>query len=415
MATPSSRTESTHTPISSLRSGERKEETKEAKRLTKLWNHVVDGLKKKVGRHLGRNILKINPADLKKLEDHKAIKQEKITQGNAESVSIPGNGHSTLDGLILRPKVESDKWIVVFNGINVYYEEHIIPLEHLADDVGANVITFNYRGVIDSEGRPSSAADLIEDGECVMQFLIDEKGLISKNTSIYGHSMGGGIAAKVQENHPECSFVTESTFKTFASAVAAKKGKTLAFIFEKAGWNFNTLDAVANREGKTLTIVHRHDPTIPYEKASLYKAHKERIRDGLEEGERKDIQRIKVGSKNRKVGAGVLDMRIDGNKVVTKDKAPKEKDRTNEEDYKSLKDQKLVKYLYHPHHRIMDRLFVDTPPKLPKKISDENREIIQRVNVQFRQEDEIAYGKMVDLFKEFLEIPRPEPEDQPEE
>lgn len=378
-----------------------------------LFTTIFQHLKDSLGACVGKELLKTKFTSVDRIESEK-WKQILTMSGRSQKLVVASD--SPIDGMVIKPKMESDKFIVVFNGMGDRYEKHLEALAKLADDVGANIVTFNYVGVGESKGKaPTSAKDLVNDGKAVLNHVIS-LAKSKEDVLIYGHSMGGGIAAVVQQDFPNCAFASENTFKDFVSAVAVKKDKILAFIVDKLGWNFKTLRAVENMApDNVLTIVNRQDPTVPYAKASLYKAQKENLKKaGIEDVA---IHRIKVGSKTRKIGKDDIDVKITDKKFAKKEEAetieeisPRKKEMGV---YQSLKKKKLNRYLYHPHQRIMDRLLQD-PPKIPKKVSTDDKKKLEDINAQFRKEDQVAYDAMVKCFQKFLKIEQEPIEKEPE-
>lgn len=367
-------------------------------------NKISQGINKKMGKSVGNQLLSTRFKDPEVQKYKEAIDTLK-NEGRVEEVKIPSENGVSLDGMIFRPEagVSSEKWIVVFNGMGARYEEHVEALGALAKDVGANVISFNYRGVGESDGRAKKASHLVADGAKVMEYLKDECKAEKENILLYGHSMGGGVAAevKIQKENKDCSFVSESTFGSFKAAIRAKKGKVAAYVAEKSGWQFDNTRALGQMDpNKTLTIVHRQDPTIPYEKVSLYRAHKEELK---KESSREipAINRIKIGSKNRKIGEDARD--IKSNPKIPKTKGEDRPVKGSDVYFKEFRKKGLVKYLYHPHHRIMDRR-LEEEPKVGKKVTEADKESIAKINQQFRAEDNEAYSSMVREFKTMLGI-----------
>ena len=82
------------------------------------------------------------------------------------------------------------------------YEKHLESMKQLANHTGAKVVSFNYRGVGDSAKiTANSAADLISDGKAMFDHLV-KQGLNKENILLYGHSMGGGVAAEIAQRTP---------------------------------------------------------------------------------------------------------------------------------------------------------------------------------------------------------------------
>jgi len=372
---------------------------------SQLFSSLTQQIRNKGGNYIGNKLthVKSNPEKISKNLD---TRSELIKSGSAELKKIVTKGNSAkrlieLDALQIKPKEPSEKWIIIFNGVGDQYEGHLKALEQLAEDVGANVLTFNYRGVGDSKGKKAkSAQELVDDGESVIKYL-KETGISKKNMLLYGHSMGGGVAAEVYSKtmNNKGSLVSESSFSTLSAAVKEKRGKLVSYLFKKLKWDLDGFTSFQAAQGNKAVIVNRRDPTVRYQEASLYK----QLTKELEEGQ--ELHRLKIGSK-RDVDYEPK-VKVDPKTKVSKEeKVPLEnKPSEYKKAYSQLKKKGLIKYLYHPHQRIMDRLQnVKDPVKPSKTLSKVNADAINQINNKFNKEDDQAYAKMTALFKEFLDI-----------
>ena len=68
----------------------------------------------------------------------------------------------------------SPGWVVWLNANGVQYEDNVHFARALANDSGANVLLFNYRGVGRSSGAIRTAHDLVVDGKAALQHLLDQ-------------------------------------------------------------------------------------------------------------------------------------------------------------------------------------------------------------------------------------------------
>jgi hypothetical protein len=136
------------------------------------------------------------------------------------------HGRAHLQGIELRhsplQKPEDQKWVVYMNPKDMKFEEGF----GLLDDVfstGANVCSFNYRGVGKSTGFPRTVDDLVEDGTAVIKRLL-KKGVRPENIVVHGFSLGGAVATKAvldineqlkKDGKGQLALCNERSFKSF--------------------------------------------------------------------------------------------------------------------------------------------------------------------------------------------------------
>lgn len=360
-----------------------------------LISRIFQNEKNRLGRFIGKQITGVK-LDKKEVKKYDAEKKELIEKHGATSIAVESKEGTFLDGFILTPPVESKKWVVVFNGVGGAYEYHLPALQRLAEDVNANILTFNYRGVCDSTGLyASSASELMDDGVAILQFLKDQD-VPEEDILIYGHSMGGGVAAEVHAKlEHQGPFISESSFTNFIAAAQAKQGKVMAKLLKSLNWELNGLNAIQQMKGqKKAIIVNRRDPTIDY-KNSLYKhAKRELDQESLAETERVKIGvKVKKESFEPKVKMGKLHQ--------GKEAAPKKAAPTSEDNYKKeLKAvKKLHKHFPDPHYRIMYRRLDQTSQTA---LLQRDQLKLSKFTDKFSFEDELAYSKVVSIFKNFL-------------
>lgn len=335
-----------------------------SKAVSKIFNFF--NIKRHIGTLVGKNLFKvtISPDQLKKNQE---LKNELICQKKAEKLEIYPNQkktHEKLDGVILHPNTPSDKYILVFNGKNDCYENHIESLKKLAEDTGANVVTFDYRGIRASVGTLHSKKSVLKDGASVLNYLTQKKGIDPNNILFYGHSLGGGIAAEFhkEKNHPG-ALVSEASFSSLTSVVKNQGGilsRITSFVIRFSNWNFQAVAPFKDAKNKAI-FFNKRDPLVRYS-ASLYREVKNTT----------EFKTVKVGH------------------------SPK-KDPLSKIWDKIKKDKNLKKEFPHPHHRTMDRLKHLTDLH-PRKGMEKDREALIT-------EDKAAYNEQVGIFKNLLGIP----------
>jgi fermentation-respiration switch protein FrsA (DUF1100 family) len=82
---------------------------------------------------------------------------------------------------------------------------------------GLPILAIDYRGYGQSSGPPPSEAQLYEDAAAAWNYLTQVRGLEPAQLVIYGHSLGGAVAADLALRQPAaCAIVLESAFTSMA-------------------------------------------------------------------------------------------------------------------------------------------------------------------------------------------------------
>jgi uncharacterized protein len=87
--------------------------------------------------------------------------------------------------------------------------DEVAPLRQL----GYSVFLIDYSGYGLSEGGFPSEEGVYADAEATWKYLVQQRGIDSRNLFIYGHSLGGAIAIELALHHPEAAgLIVESSF-----------------------------------------------------------------------------------------------------------------------------------------------------------------------------------------------------------
>ncbi|MBA3958325.1 MAG: alpha/beta hydrolase [Parachlamydiaceae bacterium] len=140
---------------------------------------------------------------------------------------------SVLDGVIMWSKredqeayaknqalPENSKWVVLYQGNADCYESHLEKDNELESyrSAGYNVIMFNYPGVMESTGHPTSAKDLVLAGHAPVSFL-QTHGIPARDIALVGQSLGGAIATQVAALTPDVNLANIRSFSSLAGFV----------------------------------------------------------------------------------------------------------------------------------------------------------------------------------------------------
>ncbi|MCR9191950.1 MAG: hypothetical protein NXI01_04750 [Gammaproteobacteria bacterium] len=114
-----------------------------------------------------------------------------ITHDDAELETLELNPVS-----LQKTPIEKQTYIINFLGNADIYQHYYDEMKCEAKLYNANIIGFNYRGVLNSKKAPQSQDDLITDGIAQVQRLLDT-GVDPKKIILKGESLGAAIATMV--------------------------------------------------------------------------------------------------------------------------------------------------------------------------------------------------------------------------
>ena len=83
------------------------------------------------------------------------------------------------------------------------YEQNLAFAAKYAHLLGAHAILFNYRGVSESGGWPSTAQSLVDDGSAAIEYVTRTFNATQESLLLHGHSMGGGVIGMLADRYPE--------------------------------------------------------------------------------------------------------------------------------------------------------------------------------------------------------------------
>eukprot|EP00041_Stephanoeca_diplocostata_P035283 m.1237475 g.1237475 ORF g.1237475 m.1237475 type:complete len:397 (-) comp24669_c0_seq8:3482-4672(-) len=275
-------------------------------------------------------VAKVVPIEELRTKFISTVKERKLAaRMTAERLQIPTSDSKViLDGMLIRDEGNRYKrWILWLNANGVVYEQNLEFALEYATRLQANILVFNYRGVGESTGWPSTADDLADDARSALRVLLSKYGATEENIVLHGHSMGGGTIARVVRDYPRVRRINDRSFRTLAEEVSVllRSGlgtfmgmllftyvstvvthtarMTCSDIYEAlepytrwmyclvAGWAFGgsrfmphlaapmldymgwSMDAVSDWDyTRSMVIYHKNDGVIPYFGASVHHA-----------------------------------------------------------------------------------------------------------------------------------------------
>ena len=126
-------------------------------------------------------------------------------------------------------------------------------------DLGLNLLTFDYRGYGESEGKPSEAG-LYQDATAAYEYLRG-KGVAANRIVLYGHSLGSAVAIDLATRVPVSGLIVEGAF----TSVADRGQEVYPFLPVRllARSRFASIEKIQRVTCPLLVIHGEADITIP--------------------------------------------------------------------------------------------------------------------------------------------------------
>ena len=136
----------------------------------------------------------------------------------ALDIGIPGGG--TIHAWWLPPKEAASEaasaGVLYLHGNDGNLGRELDRLQVL-QRLGVPILAIDYRGYGRSSGPPPSESRLYEDATAAWDYLVYRMGVGAGRVVLYGHSLGGAVAAELALRRPaSCAVVLDSTFTTMS-------------------------------------------------------------------------------------------------------------------------------------------------------------------------------------------------------
>lgn len=234
-----------------------------------LWDLIKFAVNKLVGARIGKKVLPAQdfPKVGIKLDlspDNNNNASEKLAYEKYEVLTHDGVHLDTLEVKLQLPLASpggSPKYIINLLGNAARYELAIDDMKRDAQELQANVVGFNFRGVGASTGRAKSANDLLVDGIAQVQRLLAQ-GVAPENIILKGHSLGAAVASLVAQHfHQQGQPIYLFNSRSFSSLTKVVVGHLqlssggrkillamplIKFILSLSAWEINAGDAFKN-------------------------------------------------------------------------------------------------------------------------------------------------------------------------
>lgn len=143
------------------------------------------------------------------------------------------------------------------NGGNI---SHRVEKIAMLNQLGLDVLIFDYRGYGRSGGRPSEKG-FYRDMKAAYAYLLTEKNLPADRIITYGESLGGHVALELASKSKVRAVITESTFTSSPDMARALYPIFPAFlIWEK----YDSMSSIKDIKVPKLIIHSKNDDIVPF-------------------------------------------------------------------------------------------------------------------------------------------------------
>lgn len=124
-----------------------------------------------------------------------------------------------LDTITVMTKEPSDRWVLYCGGNGEFLETSVASFATFSTSLKANVILFNPRGVGRSTGYVWDMGNLADDAVAVVNYYVKHFNVNPKRLLLFGHSIGGGVVAKLgAERFPDSPVFIDRSFSKLSDA-----------------------------------------------------------------------------------------------------------------------------------------------------------------------------------------------------
>lgn len=187
-------------------------------------------------------------------------------------IQIPTYDKVNLDATEYLCEKPTNKWVIYFCGNGDLYEKVVGNLD--PEELGANILYFNYRGCGHSEGTIKGETELLLDGCAAVEHL-KRKGIENKDIEIFGVSIGGAVGAITGEHYPGIKYMGDRTLKSISAVVSAFTIPLLGAFIKPTRFEINAFKAWKNIPDENKALIYHHKDGIVRYPASMYYADKQ--------------------------------------------------------------------------------------------------------------------------------------------
>ncbi len=181
-----------------------------------------------------------------------------------ESVDIVAEDGVRLHGWYI--PADDRRGVVLFSHGNAGNMSHRLDSIKIFNDLGLDVLIFDYRGYGESDGSPSEQGTY-KDGDAVWRYLTEYRAIADAEIIVFGRSLGAAIATYIASEHTPGGLIVESGF-TSVPDLAAK-----IYPWLPVRWLTRIIYPNAERLQKVsspvLVIHSRDDEIIPFDQGQM--------------------------------------------------------------------------------------------------------------------------------------------------
>jgi fermentation-respiration switch protein FrsA (DUF1100 family) len=194
---------------------------------------------------------------------HQVTAVDKAFEGAVRPVSLRSDDGIRLSARVLPSRSGEARWIY-FLPANAGNGSTYQRWWRIIQQTGANLLTIDYRGYGESDGRPSEAG-LYRDATAGYRFLVEEQRVAPADIVLYGFSLGSAVAIDLAARVPVGGLIVEGA-ATSIPAVGQENYPFLPVSFIARN-RFASIDKIAAVSCPTLFFHARGDRRVPFRHA----------------------------------------------------------------------------------------------------------------------------------------------------
>ncbi len=202
---------------------------------------------------------------------------ESNLEGSPKDLGLPyqdvwlesSQGNQIHGWFIPGPQGEGSSTVLFLHG-NAGNIAHRLDLLRIMPELGLSCLIIDYQGYGQSQGRPSEE-NMYQDAHVAWDFLINQKNLAPEQVVLWGHSLGGPVAAHLARAKAPAALILDSTFISLP-----EMGQKLYYVLPVkwfARFDYATQEYLEQTEAPVLIIHSPEDELVPIEMGrQLYQA-----------------------------------------------------------------------------------------------------------------------------------------------
>jgi hypothetical protein len=164
----------------------------------------------------------------------------------------------------------AEKPVVLFLHGNAGNISHRLDLLRIVQELGLACFMPDYQGYGQSQGRPSEEG-MYQDAYAAWKFLVQEKGVQPGEVVIWGHSLGGPVAARLARDREPGALILDSTFTSLPQI--GQKLYPFLPVKRFSRYKYPTKQYLQQSQAPVLVVHSTQDGLVPFELGrELYQA-----------------------------------------------------------------------------------------------------------------------------------------------